>query len=126
MEAWLGALMSSYWLFEVGTDFLVDNEADGAGGNNPREVWYEALVETLDTFVSEREALLLKISFSSDSKIHLHRSPYLHYETLDAAAEKMQDLDNENVFIPEIFYQAKYKIIPLCTTYFSRLVSMTL
>ena len=85
MEAWLGALMSSYWLFEVGTDFLVDNEADGAGGNNPREVWYEALVETLDTFVSEREALLLKISFSHSPtrKIHLHRSPYQHYETLE-------------------------------------------
>ena len=47
------------WLFEVCTDFLVDNEADGAGWNNSREVWYEALVETSDTFVSEKEALLL-------------------------------------------------------------------
>ena len=46
-------------LFEVSTDFLVDNEADGAGWNNSREVWYEALVETFDTFVSEKEALLL-------------------------------------------------------------------
>ena len=46
-------------LFEVSTDFLVDNEADGAGWNNSREVWYEALVETLDTFVSEKEALLV-------------------------------------------------------------------
>ena len=39
-------------------DFLVDDEGDGAGGDNPREVRQETLVETLDPFVPAKEALL--------------------------------------------------------------------
>ena len=56
------------WLFEVCTDFLVDNEADGAGWNNSGEVWYEALVETFDTFVSEKRGTTALEMISREQK----------------------------------------------------------
>ena len=82
-------LTNSKWLFEVCTDFLVDNEADGAGWNNPREVWYEALVETLDTLVSEKEALVDELQIQKHTvKVPIPGSiPY--FEIVDVTAKKI-------------------------------------